>query len=1728
MKIAFNPSTVAALTTPPNNKDITFDLRGRNIFARGVKFCGTDTNTWRDIKINNVSIGSNILDLRNGSNTTLTNTNGVVTINSTWRPVVDNLTSDSTTSSLSAKQGKVLKSLIDGKSNSGHTHDDRYLKLTGGTMTGNIILSPNTEIIKPLRSTSNYDTVVSWSVDGETKKYGREIGSHNTGGNDSTGSIAIVPYKTDTAPWLGTVGLFIAKNTLKLDGKPIAFKSDIPSSLKSPYSLTLKANGTTLAIYNGSSDKEANFTYANIGAASASHTHSNYVTDLGTSGNYLTWVKNGSINNITVPYATGSSKLMYHSLIGYRTDFDSFTGENVIKVALFQNKGTDDEKLVPPFPDGSLISFPWGNDNKYGAQLAVEDGGQTNHLAIRNKSNSNTWGAWAMILTSANYNLYSPKLDGTGASGTWDINITGNANTVDGVHVTWYGALTSTSHLVAWEADGSALRDINPAHVTVGNSDKVDGFHATSGNNKPWGTIPAITTNGYMDIGKHLEFHYDNTTGSDYSTALMCQGNYSNIVYLPSESGTLALTSQVLTWRSQIIDMRNYDESYWHPVTVPLPYTGYNKIKVSVQLNIYDKPSWATHNAGFTCNMEIWATASGWGTTSAETICLNYTYAYCNSNPCGWMQLGYQSLGVLFLRGGSRYKVYTDFNATFTPHDKTYTWTDGEYTQSTGGPYTSCPGLNFNKNRIYANLNGTAENADKLDNYHASDLLTALSNSNNGVSITVGGTTKSISNISVNYANSAGNADTLDGIDSTRFLRQVVVPNNTENDFNTFSNMTLTGRVDPTTGASLKNAPWSGSGPAGGYGVLTYLFNGWDYGTQMAWEYGSNRIYIRNRHWGGSGVGTVWRTSWDTLALTSDNVASATKLQTPRLLWGQSFDGTRDISGSIRGTYFHIEDRASNPYFKFIDSSNQIGYFQLLPQNKGVAIGSTESKSLIVNPSGNVGIGTTNLSYKLSVGGDIGTEGNIYISHNTNNNMNYNTSNPRIVFSENGNQAVGLVYTDYDSYRTSKGLKVMDVDNNDTSNVWLEVQGYNYSSGYVKNGSNSSYVLLGDGGHKLESALNVSNADLLDGQHGSRYTRALGSPNYITINVGGDANTYYPVVISSVSDYYPMQFVNISRVFNETAPNTWNTSTHKGGLTLTLLWNGSRFWDGNSSGYACYCVYKNESYSTMVGGLGNATGGKVVWLRGGGAAYHIHSMNGTSTSVTVYTSTYTDGANRSFSPRTTPEVISVRWPGMAQGADYATSASNADTATKVIVNQHTTNDTNYPLVWSNQSNTNSVTENQLYKSWSDLYYNPKNKRLTVGGSVVASSFVKRGGTSQQLLRADGGIAAFNWSGQSGQPSWLWGGNNEHSYYVYNPSNFRVAYATSAGSADTAQYLRSLGNQNCQTGRTQNYGDVYSYNTYANNTGAPTDYTSVIGFGRGIAGTVEIAGGWDNTNLYWRSLRDCCEDWHSWRTVLDSSNYTEYINNYYWANVKISTSSSTTTSPTVSNLTATNSIRMGNIYLQNTNEINSTSGIHLNYQNSGNISLCYGGGNVGIGTTSPAYKLDVNGQMRASGFHHSSMNSDNYILLAGGGYKSFGGDSSHPVFLGYLNLDHGSDGTVSSSFSCLGYTVPFTYTRGGNYCKISIPDTTHQAFYIKAATASVNYSGGGMDTWTGNHRGAGAWWLHCYAPSSNEVRVKGFHLKDTNNDSWWGGNPLWSDRSGVNRITVCIFGYVTFR
>ena len=51
--------------------------------------------------------------------------------------------------------------------------------------------------------------------------------------------------------------------------------------------------------------------------------------------------------------------------------------------------------------------------------------------------------------------------------------------------------------------------------------------------------------------------------------------------------------------------------------------------------------------------------------------------------------------------------------------------------------------------------------------------------------------------------------------------------------------------------------------------------------------------------------------------------------------------------------------------------------------------------------------------------------------------------------------------------------------------------------------------------------------------------------------------------------------------------------------------------------------------------------------------------------------------------------------------------------------------------------------------------------------------------------AGGTAMTFNYSGQSGQPTWVWGSNTLYgdSNLVWNPSNFNVKYATSAGTAN---------------------------------------------------------------------------------------------------------------------------------------------------------------------------------------------------------------------------------------------------------------------------------------------------------------------------------------------------------
>lgn len=147
----------------------------------------SDTNTHRPIQVNGTEIlGNNTtaLNLKAGSNVSVTNSSGTVTIaatdTNTWRGIQDNLTSSTnTTESLSAKQGYLLAN--------GSARDSTKLPLAGGTMTGRITSAkPNTLLI------TGSGTAASDKGSGVSPRYFPAKWTFNTGVAPADGDVITI------------------------------------------------------------------------------------------------------------------------------------------------------------------------------------------------------------------------------------------------------------------------------------------------------------------------------------------------------------------------------------------------------------------------------------------------------------------------------------------------------------------------------------------------------------------------------------------------------------------------------------------------------------------------------------------------------------------------------------------------------------------------------------------------------------------------------------------------------------------------------------------------------------------------------------------------------------------------------------------------------------------------------------------------------------------------------------------------------------------------------------------------------------------------------------------------------------------------------------------------------------------------------------------------------------------------------------------------------------------------------------------------------------------------------------------------------------------------------------------------------------------------------------------------------------------------------------------------
>ena len=159
-----------------------------------------------------------------------------------------------------------------------------------------------------------------------------------------------------------------------------------------------------------------------------------------------------------------------------------------------------------------------------------------------------------------------------------------NADTCDNVHITWAGALTSTSHLVAWESNGSALRNIAPSSLKLSQftDDILSGKYLSLSGGTLTGHLNGTTAifggriyNSGDDEGILIKKSSNSlaglilggTTGNRAVLYLSSASSFwrfskdgtdnSDIVH-PNKSGTIALTSDIPTKLSSLSNDSGY------------------------------------------------------------------------------------------------------------------------------------------------------------------------------------------------------------------------------------------------------------------------------------------------------------------------------------------------------------------------------------------------------------------------------------------------------------------------------------------------------------------------------------------------------------------------------------------------------------------------------------------------------------------------------------------------------------------------------------------------------------------------------------------------------------------------------------------------------------------------------------------------------------------------------------------------------------------------------------------------------------------------------------------------------------------------------------------------------------------------------------------------------------------------------------------------------------------
>lgn len=157
--------------------------------------------------------------------------------------------------------------------------------------------------------------------------------------------------------------------------------------------------------------------------------------------------------------------------------------------------------------------------------------------------------------------------------------------------------------------------------------------------------------------------------------------------------GTADYANNLIFQKDQGIDTSSLNVNTWYPVICQLPWTTLCHIECWTGLGTSGKPSQATHSSGFYADLDMLATASGWGCTNAHTVKILDTCSWCDTSagkPIGYSQVITDSLAVFWVRGGG----YYHFRSSTAENQTLIT---GSHSTNTGTlkPTTSYPGINY-------------------------------------------------------------------------------------------------------------------------------------------------------------------------------------------------------------------------------------------------------------------------------------------------------------------------------------------------------------------------------------------------------------------------------------------------------------------------------------------------------------------------------------------------------------------------------------------------------------------------------------------------------------------------------------------------------------------------------------------------------------------------------------------------------------------------------------------------------------------------------------------------------------------------------------------------------------------------------------------------------------------------------------------------------------------------